>query len=55
MSVWNISISIIMIFNIIDNVLYDEYGEDNKVVILLSDQYKVSPNCVFKPREEGGV
>lgn len=44
-----------MAYNTVMNVLYDEYGEDNKVVILLSDQYKVSPNCVFKPREEGGV
>lgn len=40
-------------YNTVMNVLYDEYGRGNDVMILLSNQYKVSTNCVFKPRDKG--
>lgn len=40
-------------YNTVMNVLYDEYGEENKVMILMSNQHKVSPNFVFKPRNKG--
>ena len=40
-------------YNTVMNVLFDEFGEDNIVKILLAEQDDVSPNFVFKHREEG--
>lgn len=40
-------------YNTVMNVLYDEFGEDNGVRIMLAEQNDVSPNFLFKHREEG--
>ena len=40
-------------YNTVMNVLYDEYGENNEVMILMANQNEVSPNFNFKPRTEG--
>lgn len=42
-------------YNTVMNVLYDEYGEDNEVVILMAEQNSVSPNFRFKPRGKGEI
>lgn len=39
-------------FNTVMNMLYDELGQDNQIKILMSSQYGLSPNFVFKTRGE---
>lgn len=39
-------------YNTVMNVLYDEYGDNIPARILLSNQYSLSPNFVFKTRGE---
>ena len=38
-------------YNTVMNTLYDEYGDENEVMILMARQDAVSPNFSFKPRK----
>lgn len=40
-------------YNTIMNALYDVYGEENMVKIYMAYQDKISPNFIFKSRENG--
>lgn len=40
-------------YNTVMNVLYNEYGEQMPVTILLAWQNAISPNFIFKPRDKG--
>lgn len=42
-------------YNTIMRCLYDEYGEENKVRVMMAEQNDVSPNFLFKHREEGKI
>ena len=42
-------------YNTTMKCLIDEYGENNKVRVMLAEQHDVSPNFLFKHREEGDL
>ena len=42
-------------YNTVMRNLYDYYGDNNDVRVMIAEQYDVSPNFLFKHREEGDI
>lgn len=40
-------------YNTTMNYLVNEFGEQNEIKVLMANQYSLSPNFIFKPREKG--